>query len=156
MTPAGVTRRDAIIGYASAFAAAACYGSLAVIGRHIVHDGIAPPLVANAFATVLGTIVLAAIFQGHIRADYKLRPPWQGWLFVSLAGVASTWGVTFWFLALNEAPAVLVAPLSSIYPLFSVLMALVFLRGVERVTLRTVIGAALIVAGVALVTIGME
>ena len=103
-----------------------------------------------------GTIVLAAVFQAHIRADYRVHPSWKGWLFVALAGGASTWGVTFWFLALGEAPAILVAPLAATHPLFSVLLTLVFLRGLERVTVRTVVGTLLVIAGVALITLGIE
>ena len=105
---------------------------------------------------ILGTIVLAAVFQAHIRADYRVHPSWKGWLFVALAGGASTWGVTFWFLALGEAPAILVAPLAATHPLFSVLLTLVFLRGLERVTVRTVMGTLLVIGGVALITLGIE
>ena len=147
--------RDALVGYGAAIGAAACYGSLAVLGRYIVGN-VAPPLVANAFSMILGTIVLAAVFQAHIRADYRVHPSWKGWLFVALAGGASTWGVTFWFLALGEAPAILVAPLAATHPLFSVLLTLVFLRGLERVTVRTVIGTLLVIGGVALITLGIE
>lgn len=149
------TTRDAIIGYAAAVGAAACYGSLAVLGRKIVSD-VAPPLVANSFSMILGTLVLAAIFQSHIRADYKIGPSKKGWLFVALAGGASTWGVTFWFLALSEAPAILVAPLAAVHPLFSVLLTLVFLRGLERVTMRTILGTLLVIGGVVLITFGIE
>ena len=117
---------------------------------------IAPPLVANTFSMILGTLVLFAIFQGQIRADYKVRPSRKGWLFVALAGCASTWGVTFWFLALGKAPAILVAPLAGTSPLFALVMTLIFLRGVERVTMRTFIGTLMVIIGVALITLGIE
>lgn len=155
MTIGGIAKREAIIGYGAAIGAAACYGTLAVLGRKIVSD-VAPPLVANSFSMILGTLVLVIIFQGQIRADYRVRPSWKGWLFVALAGGASTWGVTFWFLALGEAPAILVAPLAATHPLFSVLLTLAFLRGMDRVTARTLIGALLVVGGVALITLGIE
>ena len=155
MTISGIARREAIIGYAAAIGAAACYGTLAVLGRKIATD-VAPPLVANSFSMILGTLVLAAIFQSQIRTDFRVRPSRKGWLFVALAGCASTWGVTFWFLALGEAPAILVAPLAAVYPMISALLTLVFLRGLERVTVRTILGTLLVVGGVVLVTLGIQ
>ena len=71
-----------------------------------------------------------------------------------LAGVAATWGVIFWFLAIDSASVVLVAPLSGSYPLWSILLAHLFLRRIERVTWRTVLGALMLVAGVALIAVG--
>lgn len=155
MTLLANVRREALIGYSAAIGAAACYGTLAVLGRKIATD-IAPPLVANSFSMILGTIVLTAIFQSQIRTDFRVRPEKRGWLFVALAGCASTWGVTCWFLALGEAPAILVAPLAAVHPLISVLLTLVFLRGVERVTLRTVLGTLLVIGGVISITLGIQ
>ena len=155
MTPLPSIRRDILFGYAAAIGAAACYGTLAVLGRKIATD-IAPPLVANSFSMILGTLVLTLIFQSHIRRDFKVRPEKRGWLFVALAGCASTWGVTCWFLALGEAPAILVAPLAAVHPLFTVLLALVFLRGVERVTARTILGTLMVIGGVILITFGIQ
>lgn len=155
MTQEQIDKRDALIGYGAAIGAAACYGALAVLGRKIALD-IAPPLVANTFSMILGTLVLFAIFQSQIRADYKVRPSRKGWLFVALAGCASTWGVTFWFLALGKAPAILVAPLAGTSPLFALIMTLIFLRGIERVTIRTFMGTLMVIIGVALITLGIE
>ena len=155
MTLLQVARRESVLGYAAAIGAAACYGTLAVLGRKIATD-IAPPLVANSFSMILGTLVLAAVFQSHIRTDFRVRPSKKGWLFVALAGCASTWGVTCWFLALGEAPAILVAPLAAVHPLFTVLLAMIFLRGVERVTSRTILGTLLVIGGVILITFGIQ
>ncbi len=155
MTQARIAKREAIIGYTAAVCSAASYGTLAVVARKVVSD-ISPPIVANAFSMILATLILAVIFQSHIRSDYKLRPSWKGWLFVALAGGAGAWGISFMFLALSKAPAILVSPLTGTAPLFSVLLTLIFLRGMERVTLRTVLGALLVVGGVILITFGIE
>ena len=153
MTEANTATRQKVLGYASAIGAAACYGTLAVIGKKVVTD-IAPPLVATSFSMIIGTIILAAIFQQQIRKDILVRPALKGLLFVALAGGSATWGVTFWFLALNEAPAILVAPIASIAPVFSVILTLIFLRKTERVSQKTIIGALLVTVGVVLVTVG--
>ena len=148
-----IPNRQAAIGYGAALGAAICYGTLAVLGRKIVSD-IAPPMVATAFSMIFGMLIVAVVFQSQIRRDYAARPSKQAWLYVALAGVAATWGISFWFLALSVAPAVLVAPVAATHPLFSVLLALVFLRGLERVTWRTIGGTVLVIAGVILITLG--
>ena len=155
MTLTGVATRQKVLGYSSALGAAVCYGALAVIGRKVVID-VAPPLVATSFSMIIGTVILSAIFMQQIRTDLVRRPARKGWLFVALAGGSATWGVTFWYLALSQAPAILVAPLTSIYPVFSVLLALVFLRNTETISKRTVLGALLVTAGVVLITLGSK
>ena len=64
--------------------------------------------------------------------------------------------MTFWFLALDRAPVVLVAPLTGTYPLVSILLAYIFLKRMERLSWRTLLGAMLVVAGVALIAIGRQ
>jgi drug/metabolite transporter, DME family len=46
-----------------------------------------------------------------------------------------------------------VIPISSTGPFFSLMFAAVFLRDVERVTLRIVLAAAMIIVGVLLITL---
>ena len=46
-----------------------------------------------------------------------------------------------------------VIPISSTGPLFSLILTALFLRDVERVTLRIVLSASMIVAGVVLLTV---
>jgi drug/metabolite transporter (DMT)-like permease len=153
MTLTNTPTRDTILGYSAAFGAALCYGSVAVVARKIVND-FAPPLVGTAFSMLFGTIVVVMLFARHAAADYAARPAKKGWLFVVLAGFASTWGVTFWFLALSQAPVVLVAPIAATHPLVSVVLSHLFLQRLERVTARTVAGTVLVIGGVILITLG--
>jgi drug/metabolite transporter (DMT)-like permease len=55
---------------------------------------------------------------------------------------------------LVEAPVVIVAPIVAVYPLVTITLTAIFLRNIEKVTLRTISGAALVVTGVILVGIG--
>ena len=57
------------------------------------------------------------------------------------------------YLALGQAPVVVVAPVTGTNPLFSIILAWVFLRQMERLTLRVVLGAVLVVAGVTVVSV---
>ena len=69
---------------------------------------------------------------------------------------SAAWGVSFWYLALNEAPVVLVVPLAGTHPLVSIVLTHLFLQRLEKVTLRTIMGALMVVAGVALIAIGSD
>ena len=73
------------------------------------------------------------------------------WYF-SLAGLAVTMGVASVFMSLSLSDVVIVAPLSSLSPLFSLILTAVFLREVEVITPRVVIAACLIVLGVVMIT----
>ena len=152
MTTTTTERKKLYLGYLAALGAAVSYGSVALVGAKIVRD-YAPPMVGSAFSLLFGTIIVAVLFHRHGAEDYKHIPK-RGWLFISLAGFAATWGVSFWFLALNNAPIVLVTPVAATSPLIALLITHIFLQRLERVTLRTVFGALMVVGGVTLIAIG--
>ena len=154
MTLAETTRRRTLLGYLAALAAAASYGSSAVVVRHIVAAYTAP-LVGVAFSLAFGTAIMAVLFHRHVAADWA-RTPWRAWLWMALAGGASAWGIAFWFQALSKAPVVQVEPVVATSPLLAIAFTHIFLRRLERVTRRTVLGALLVVAGVVLIVLGTE
>ena len=145
-------QRRLFVGYLAALGAAVAYGTSTVVARRIVDD-FSSPLVATAFSLLFGTILVAALFHRDIGYG-SITAPRRAWLFMILAGVSATWGVTFLFLALTEAPVVLVAPLSGTHPLVSLVLSHFFLQKLEKVTFRTVIGALLVVIGVTLIAYG--
>ena len=145
-------QRRLLLGYLAALGAAFCYGSVTLVARKIVTD-FAPPMVGTAFSMLFGTVILGLLVHRHAIVDVP-RATRRGLLMVGLAGLASTFGVSFWFLALNESRVVLVAPLVGTSPLLAIALTHFFLRRLERVTWRTVVGAALVVFGAALVVIG--
>ena len=69
-----------------------------------------------------------------------------------LAGCAVTLGVASIYMSLYLSDVVIVAPLSSLSPLYSLVLSAVFLRGEEVITVRKVVAAVLIVLGVVLIT----
>ena len=143
-----------MLGYAASIGSAICYGSVAVVGRKIVGE-YAPPLVATAFSMMMGTAMVAALFYRDVNSDLATAPR-RAWIMVALAGVAAAWGISFWYLALGEARVVLVAPLVGVSPLVSIVLTHFFLKRLEKVTMRTVLGALMVVGGVALVTLGNQ
>jgi drug/metabolite transporter, DME family len=70
------------------------------------------------------------------------------------AGVAENTGVFLGVVALKLGTVSVVAPLSGVSPIFVLLLSFLFLRGIERLTARVVVGTVLIVLGVYLITAG--
>ena len=147
-----VTPRSAIPGYLASLGSAFAYGASALIARKLVED-YSPPLVAGAFSLMFGTLVLAAISHRHALRDVG-RVPRRAWVMVALAGCASTWGVVFFYLAINKAPVVLVAPITGTNPLVALVLTHLFLQRLEKVTLRTTLGAVTVLLGVTLIVLG--
>ena len=152
MNVAAIPKRQLLLGYLAATAATLGYGAGSVVGKKIVTDGV-PPMVATSFSLVFGTLVVAALFHRHAISD-AAHAPRRAWASMVLSGLASAWGVSFYFLGLNESPVVLVGPLTGTYPLVAIILAYLFLQRIEQITWRTVVGAALVVAGAALIAIG--
>jgi uncharacterized membrane protein len=71
--------------------------------------------------------------------------------FVS-AGFFASLGQLFTFMALHAGEVSVVAPLGNTTPLFIIAYSAVFLRGEEKLTMPVVLGAALLVGGIALIT----
>jgi drug/metabolite transporter, DME family len=74
------------------------------------------------------------------------------WWFLA-AGVTISLGMVCIYYALDLGKVSVVIPISSTGPFFSLILAAIFLRDVERVTLRIVLSASMIVAGVVLLTV---
>jgi DME family drug/metabolite transporter len=73
------------------------------------------------------------------------------WWFLA-GGVTISLGMTCIYYALDLGKVSVVIPISSTGPFFSLILAALFLRDVERVTSRIVVSAAMIVGGVTLLT----
>ena len=74
------------------------------------------------------------------------------WWFLA-AGVTISLGMACIYYALDLGKVSVVIPISSTGPFFSLIFAALFLRDVERVTLRIVLAAAMVIGGVLLLTL---
>ena len=110
MSTATTSPGRVLLGATSSLGAAVCYGASSLIARRIVSD-YAPPLVGTAFSLLFGTLVLALFAHRHLIEDASRGVPRRTWVFLSLAGLAASWGVGSMFMALKRAPVVLVAPI---------------------------------------------
>ena len=143
-------RRTLMTGVAFALGAAMAYGSSQVITRQIIGD-LAPPLVGTLISLFWGTLGFALLSARNLgsRGDHFGR----GTLFFATGGIFSAAGVLLMFYALELGQVVVIAPVLATNPLFTLVFAAIFLRGVERITLRVVLGALLVVSGVIVLSV---
>ncbi len=141
------------MGYLIAFGAAAAYGINAVLTRRgLAHYG--SPLRAIVIALTSGVVVLAPFAVRAYRAQGDgWKPERRALLFILFSGLSAILGYGANVLALSLLPVVVVAPISATYPLVTVFLVRLFLRGHEEVSLRMALGAVCVVTGVILVTL---
>lgn len=150
-TQAGQTR-NTVIGYLLAGAASIAYGASLVLAKQVVQD--TPPIVGSTIGMIFGVMVLAALSARDIRHDRQVRM--RGFLWAGLGGWAAAGGITFMFLAMSHAPVVVVAPIVAVNPLTAIFFGQIFIRGLERLTLRLAVGAVLVVFGVIIIGLGQN
>ena len=146
-----LAQRRMWLGYLAALAAGASYGAAQTVAKHITTE-FAPPLVGTAFALLFGFVYVSVMFHRHIPQDLGTSPR-KGFVWFALSGICSAIGVSLLYLALDNAPLVVISPVVAINPLITLLLTHIFLRNLERITLSTMLGAGLVVLGVLIVTI---
>jgi uncharacterized membrane protein len=100
----------------------------------------------------IGTSTSLFIFWAFLLATGRFRlarPDRKSLPFFGTAAVVSAAAQIMNFAALSRGEVSAMVPLFNTTPLFTVLFSAMFLRNVEKVTLRVVLGALLMVAGVA-------
>jgi drug/metabolite transporter (DMT)-like permease len=103
-----------------------------------------------AVGTMLTILVVATAAVPRLRQQIKVGEGW-GWLVA--AGVSIAVALLTLFEALEGGAVSAVGPIIAAQPLAVVGLSWALLHNIERVTLRMVIGAALVVAGVILIAV---
>lgn len=131
------------------FTAACCFGVVAIIRKlGLAQTG---PLFGAAVNMTAALIAYSA-FLAVTSSLHVMRCQGRSlWYFVA-AGVAENTGVSLLIVALSLGHVSIVSPLAGTAPLFVLPMTRVFLRGIESLTWRIVVGSVLIVCGVVLLT----
>jgi uncharacterized membrane protein len=141
----GVRARQLIVPLLSAV----CFGIVAVL-RKMGLAGMAP---VPGFAVNVTAALIAftgfLIGSGQSAAMLCRR---QSIVYFVLAGVAENLSVLLIVVALTVGSVSVVAPLASVSPIFVLVLSFFFLRGIELLNTRIVVGTVLIVAGVYLIT----
>ena len=137
-------------GYVFAFSAAIAYAASQVIAREGVTE-LQAPLVGTTIALIFATVAFIPLALRSLATPVTdLRR--GAWLFAA-AGIFSATGVSSMFLAIERAEVVVVSPVSSTHPLFTLLLAAILLRDLERITIGIVVGGVLVFAGIVLITV---
>lgn len=131
------------------FTAASCFGAVAIIRKLGLSE--TGPIFGSAvnMTTALIAFTLLLWASGNRQAMHCRGP--SLWYFIG-AGIAENTGVCLLIVALSLGQVSLVVPLAGTAPLFVLPMTWLFLRHVEKLTWRIVVGSILIVAGVGVLT----
>ena len=102
---------------------------------------------ASFTVSFTGAVLIYRIRVGHL----PLKLPRGGLLWSSLSGIAITVGVLCMYSALNSGQVVVVSPIVSIYPLFTLIASLIVRQ--ETLRLRLLIGVILVLGGVVWISV---
>jgi uncharacterized membrane protein len=133
------------------FLSASCFGVVAILRKlGLAQTG---PLLGFAVNVTTGLLVFTLFL---VASGNRQTMTCRGRSLASFiaAGVTENAGVFMTLVALKLGTVSVVAPISAVAPIFVLPLSMLFLRGIERLTARVVIGTALVVLGVLLVTVG--
>ena len=110
------------------------------------------PFLAAA-VTASSSLVVSVLTMRYVE---KTQESWRMnrqcfWWYLA-AGIVISFAMTCIYYALDLGKVSVVIPIASTGPLFSLILTAIFLRDVERVKVRNVLSAAMIVGGVALLS----
>lgn len=128
---------------------AVCFGVVAILRKAgLGHTG---PVLGSAInaSTALVAFTAFLLVSGQ-RGAMVCRG--RSLVYFAAAGVAENAAVFLTVVALGLGTVSVVTPLTATMPIFVLFLTLAFLRGVERLTTRIVLGTLLIVLGVSLIT----
>jgi transporter family protein len=109
------------------------------------------PVSGLAFSFTVG-ISFHILVITILRKWKDLQMDWKTARLFFLSGAFVFVGILFGFIALSKGKAVIVAPLTSISPLFVLLLSRIFLKKQEIITKSVILGTVFIVIGAAILT----
>ncbi|PYM14728.1 MAG: hypothetical protein DMD81_17040 [Candidatus Rokuibacteriota bacterium] len=119
-----------------------------VISRYGFHN-FDNPVMASAVATATSVVVMWSF--AALGGAGRTLPDGPVFRLFALAGACEGVAYLLMWRALATGQVSVVSPLVHSQPLFTIVLALIFLRDLERVTWRIVLASALIIAGIALI-----
>ena len=145
-----VQRRTSAVtqGIVLATLAAVSFATAGFIAKQLVDDG-TPGVVVAFYEVAFGLLFLVAANARSLRSGLRSESSVLGW--VVLAGIGFALATASFYTALARIDYSVGAPIIGAVPLVSYAFVLLVLRGHERLTARSVLGATLVVAGVALI-----
>lgn len=109
------------------------------------------PFIAVAVVTTVSLILLLGFIFATGRTG-QLKMERDGFRFFLCAALVATTAQVANFIALARGDLSVIIPLLNTTPLFTVFFSAIFLRAVENINIRIVLGAVLMVGGIVLIT----
>ncbi|MGE5218719.1 MAG: EamA family transporter [Chloroflexota bacterium] len=108
------------------------------------------------FSAFMGLVSLVGFVIYRLVSPHKQRLDWstRARLPFLWTGISETLSILFIMTSLSLGRVVLVAPIAATYPVWALIGAKIFLRDVEKITLKTVIGILSVVAGTIAIHLG--
>lgn len=134
--------------------AAFCFGARDVVARFGVR-GFPSPLVAAALAPSVACVLLSFLFWAGT-GEYRFRLERRALPYLGSAALTYVLAYFSMFSALSSEYVVVVSPLIHSTPLFTLLWSYLFLRKEERLDAHVILGAVLVVLGVAVISLARK
>lgn len=127
--------------------------AVAVVIRKTALNGGIDPVLAGAVNMTAAWLVVAPVVVGRWGGELRRIDP-RALRAFTVSSVLMALGFVCYFVGLQRTPASVFFPLIQTQPVFAIGLSALFLGGLELVTRRSVLAAAVIVVGAALVTLG--
>ena len=128
---------------------AVCFGVVAIL-RKVGLGGMAP--LPGFAVNVTAALIAFSAFLVASRQVTAARCRGRSLVYFAAAGLLENLSVFLIVVALSVGTVSVVAPLASVSPIFVLVLSFFFLRGIELLNWRIVVGTLLIVAGVSVMT----
>jgi drug/metabolite transporter, DME family len=108
------------------------------------------------FSAFMGLVSLVGFVVYRFIAPHKQRLHWSAGARLPFlwTGISETLSILFIMTSLSLGRVVLVAPIAATYPVWALIGAKMFLRDVEKITLKTIMGILSVVAGTIAIHLG--
>ncbi len=146
--------RGVLIGFGLALVAAASYGGTNVIAKELTEE-YGSPLMVSALGLLFGVILLWPLAgSSTVREVRESKGNMKFVVSAGSSGLAAATGVIALYFALERADVTVVSPIVSTNPIFTLILAQIFISRMENLTKWLFLGVGVTVAGVAIVTVG--
>ncbi|MEC9287383.1 MAG: DMT family transporter [Chloroflexota bacterium] len=146
--------RGAWIGLGLALVAAASYGGTNVIAKELTEE-YGSPLMVSAAGLLFGIILLSPLAgAGMVREVKEAKGNLMFAASAGLSGLAAATGVIALYFALQRNDVTVVSPIVSTNPIFTLVLAQIFISRMENLTKWLFLGVGITVVGVIVVSVG--
>ena len=146
--------RGVLIGLGLALIAAASYGGTNVLAKELTSE-YGSPLMVSAGGLFFGILLLSPLAgRGMVREVNEAKGDLKFALSAGFSGLAAATGVIALYFALQRNDVTIVAPIVSTNPIFTLILAQIFISRMENLTKWLFLGVGITVVGVIVVSVG--